>query len=158
MTARWFLARRFFTVGVALALSGSMDICALAQETAQPSSQTTAPATAPQDNAVPDSPGTVRSQSDQGGASYSTSAAQQASPPANTQSEPAKPLGTAAAEPVTPTGVAASQPAGAAIAPAKQRRARSLLIKVGAIVAGGVAVGTIYALSSATSSKPPGSH
>jgi len=67
-----------------------------------------------------------------------------------------KPVGTAAAEPAEVTGVAASQPAGMAIAPAKQRRARTILLRVGAIVGGGVAVGTVYALTRATSSKPPG--
>ena len=74
------------------------------------------------------------------------------------QSSPTqKPVGTAAAERPVTTGVAASSAAGAAIAPAKQRRARMLLIKVGAIVGAGVAVGTVAALSSASPSRPPGS-
>ena len=76
----------------------------------------------------------------------------QTSPP-STQ----KPVGAAAAEPPNVSGVAASQPAGMAIAPAKQRRARSLVLRVGAIAGVGVAVGTVYALSRSTSSKPPGS-
>jgi|SRR5580704_5190 hypothetical protein len=69
-----------------------------------------------------------------------------------------KPVGTAAAEAPNTIGVAASNPAGAAIAPAKQRRVRTLFIKVGAIVGAGVAVGAVAALSSASPSKPPGSH
>lgn len=69
-----------------------------------------------------------------------------------------KPVGTAAAETPITSGVAASSPGGAAIAPAKQRRVRTLFIKVGAIVGAGVAVGTVAALSSASPSKPPRSH
>jgi hypothetical protein len=69
-----------------------------------------------------------------------------------------KPVGTAAAESVPATGVAASQPAGTAIAPGKQRRTRSIVLKVGALVGAGVAVGTVAALSLGTSSKPPGAH
>jgi hypothetical protein len=66
-----------------------------------------------------------------------------------------EPVGAAAAEKVPTAGGAASKPAGAAIAPAKQHQTRSLLIKIGAIAAGGLAAGTIYALSHGTSSKPP---
>ena len=81
--------------------------------------------------------------------------------PSSNQQQPAaqpgqKPVGTAAAESVPATGVAASQPAGTAIAPGKQRRTRSLVIKVGALVGAGVAIGTVAALSLGTSSKPPG--
>jgi hypothetical protein len=69
-----------------------------------------------------------------------------------------KPVGTAAAESTHAGGIAASQPAGVAIAPAKQRRVRTIVIKVGAIVGAGVAVGSVVALTAATSSKPPGAH
>jgi hypothetical protein len=74
------------------------------------------------------------------------------------QQGPQEPRGTAAAESVPTTGVAASRPAGAAVAPAKQRRVRSILIKVGVLVGAGVAVGTTMALSQGSPSKPPGSH
>src|SRR5258708_17056681 len=79
--------------------------------------------------------------------------------PAQTNAPPPrKPLGTAAAEKPSTTGIAASTAAGAAIAPGKQRRSRSLLIKIGAIVGAGVAVGTVAALTMASPSRPPGSH
>jgi len=65
-----------------------------------------------------------------------------------------QPVGTAASESVKATGVAASQPAGAAIAPAKQRRTRSILIKVGALVGAGVAIGTVVGLSAASPGRP----
>jgi hypothetical protein len=65
-----------------------------------------------------------------------------------------EPLGAATAEGVPTVGGGASRPAGAAIAPAKQNQRRSLLLKLGAIAAVGIAGGTIYALSKGTSSHP----
>lgn len=67
-----------------------------------------------------------------------------------------QPVGTAAAGSSKVSGIAAAQPAGIAIAPAKQRRVRTIVLRVGAIVGTGVAVGTVVALSRATLSKPPG--
>jgi hypothetical protein len=72
-----------------------------------------------------------------------------------TQSAP-QPLGTAAAERARTAGGAASRPAGTAIAPAKQRQVRSFLIKMGLVAAGGVALGTVYALTKGSPSRPPG--
>jgi hypothetical protein len=99
---------------------------------------------------LPNNPGSVRSQVAEDNSPFS---GQQSSSKEQQTQEPA---GTAAAESVETTGVAASKPAGAAIAPAKQRRTRSILIKVGALVGAGVAVGTVVALSSASPSRPPG--
>jgi hypothetical protein len=80
---------------------------------------------------------------------------------ANSQSTPdqpqngaTKPVGTAAAPLDKGTGVAATRPAGAVIAPAKQRRARSILIRVGIVVGAAVAVGVVVGLSKASSSRP----
>ena len=67
------------------------------------------------------------------------------------------PLGTATAEKGVTVGGAASRPAGTAIAPTKQRQSRSLAFKVGAVLAGGAALGTIYGLSRKTPPAPPGS-
>ena len=67
-----------------------------------------------------------------------------------------KPLGTAAAEIGTASGTTASKPAGVAIAPAKQHQSRSLLIKLGAVLGAGIALGTVMALSSGSPSRPPG--
>jgi len=74
-------------------------------------------------------------------------------PRPRTQTEP---VGAATAESVPTSGGAAAKPAGIAIAPAKQHQTRSLLFKIGAVVAAGAALGTIYALSHGTSSTPPG--
>ncbi len=70
--------------------------------------------------------------------------------------KPAEPVGAATAESVPTAGGAAAKPAGVAIAPAKQHQTRSLMIKIGAALAAGAAVGTVYALSRGTSSTPPG--
>jgi hypothetical protein len=103
-----------------------------------------------QPETFPNSPGSVRSQGAENGSPF----AGQSSPLRDQQAQ--EPVGTAAAGTVEATGVAASKPAGAAIAPAKQRRTRAFLIKVGALVGASVAVGTVVALSSASPSRPPG--
>ena len=74
------------------------------------------------------------------------------------QSKTQQPAGAAAAEVESTTGDAAYKPAGAAIAPAKQKRRRMLLIKISALLGAGVAIGSVAALSSASPSRPPGSH
>lgn len=128
----------------------------------------------PSGDQLPDSPGAMQarpqdppstSSSPQG--STSSSATDSSAVPTEAKAEPTpqtppqqtqrEPLGTAAAESVPTLGVAASRPAGAAVAPAKQRRVRSILIKVGALVGAGVAIGTTMALSQGSPSKPPGS-
>jgi hypothetical protein len=69
---------------------------------------------------------------------------------------PEQPLGAAGAEIGKPAGGLASRPAGNAIAPAKQRQVRSMLIRVGAVAAGAAALGIVYGLTRSTSSTPPG--
>lgn len=81
-----------------------------------------------------------------------------ANQPAANQPPTQRPVGTAAAEAPSTSGIAASEPAGVAIAPAKQRRARTIIIKTGAIIGAAVAVGIVVALTEGTSSKPPGAH
>jgi hypothetical protein len=109
---------------------------------------------------LPDSPGAViapkviEARLFQGQTSSSSSSSPAASQPTQSAS---KPVGTAVAEEPPTTGIAASNPSGAAIAPAKQRRVRTVLIRVGAILGAGVAVGTVAALASASPSRPPGS-
>jgi hypothetical protein len=109
----------------------------------------TLPDTPLPNNPLPDSSGTVHSQTID---DSRLSIAQQPSPKPQTDTQ--EPVGTAAATFIKTTGVAASRPAGAAIAPAKQRRARSILIKVAAIAGAGVAVGAVVALASASPSRP----
>ena len=77
-------------------------------------------------------------------------------PPAQNQQQnsTSQPVGTAAAPYQKTQGIPASRPAGAVMAPAKQRRARSFLIKVGVIVGAAVAIGTVAALSKGSPSRP----
>lgn len=103
---------------------------------------------APAASTVPDAP-----QAQQNSTTQTNPAAGQN--PATTQQEPE---GTAAARSARTIGGPASKPAGSAIAPAKQRQVRSLLIKIGAIAGAGAALGTVYALTRGTPSKPPGAH
>lgn len=70
------------------------------------------------------------------------------------QSGNGKPLGTAAAPYANPTGFTGSRPAGAAIAPARQRRVRAILISLGVVAAAGIAVGTVAGMSHASPSRP----
>ena len=118
---------------------------------------TTAPAE------LPDSPGAARanaqeSSSQQSQTNSSSPQQQEAQPDSTQEPKPRRPVGTAAAEAPRVSGVTAAQPAGIAIAPAKQHRARALVIKIGAVVGAGVALGTVIGLSAATHSKPPGAH
>ena len=66
------------------------------------------------------------------------------------------PSGTAGAKAPTVRGAPASRPIGAAIAPTKQKQRRSLLIKTGLVAGAAIAVGTVFALSKGSPSKPPG--
>lgn len=77
-----------------------------------------------------------------------------APPPAQPAQTAQPPVGTATAPYEKGIGVAASRPAGVVIAPAKQRRSRSFLIKTGLIIGAAVAVGTVVALSNASPSQP----
>jgi hypothetical protein len=99
-------------------------------------------------NALPDSPAppSVQAQ-DQG------QAPAQAPGPGD-QNAAQKPVGTAAAPYEKTVGVAASRPAGAAIAPAKQRRVRTFLISAGLIAGAAIAVGSVAALSHGSASRP----
>jgi len=65
-----------------------------------------------------------------------------------------QPVGTAAAPAIKPEGVAVSRPAGAAIAPAKQRRVRQWAIRIGLLVGAGIAIGTVAALSLGSPARP----
>jgi cytoskeletal protein RodZ len=120
-----------------------------------PAPSTTTPnSTQPANDQLPNSPGTSQAQSEQ--AAAPPPAQSQAQPQPQSQNRPHEPVGTAAAETVPTSGIAASRPAGSALAPAKQRRIRSILIKTGALVGVVAAVGITMALSQGSPSKPPG--
>jgi len=119
--------------------------------------QTTAPQnpvqqSSPSQNAQPANPQPQPSQPQ--GTQTAQPAQAQPSQPAPTDQQ--APAGAAAAPAGATAGGAASRPAGNAIAPAKQRQVRSLLIKLGAVAAAGAAVGVVYALSRSSPAVPPG--
>lgn len=165
---------------LALALPGII----LAQERMTPSeSQVASVDASPRDEAalsdLPDSPGAAWAKA-QDSVPRQDTASQTATPPStqngalqsgtsqsgssqNTATQdqsqkPQRPVGTAAAEAPRVSGITAAQPAGVAIAPAKQRRVKTIVLRVGAILGAGAAVGTVVALTAGTSSKPPGAH
>jgi len=111
---------------------------------------------------LPDSPGATLSQLQDSSRQTGNSQAQNTPPPQSAapaqRQEEQRPVGTAAAEAPKVSGITAAQPAGVAIAPAKQRRVRTIVLKIGAIVGAGAALGTVIALTAATPSKPPGAH
>lgn len=131
---------------------------------------------ATQVDGLPDSPGASQSQKNAAtllqiaqsepagdtispqGAAQSVATQAPGNQPTNNPAPPQRPVGTAAAEAPTTSGIAASEPAGVAIAPAKQHRARTIIIRTGAIIGAAVAVGVVVGLTEATSSKPPGAH
>jgi hypothetical protein len=126
-----------------------------------------AEAAPPSSDLLPDSPGAVESaqlETQQAPVEQHSAQAQNSQPPDQQPlppmpaATPKEPLGTAAAETVAPVGVAASRPAGAALAPAKQRRVRTILIRMGAIVGAAAALGVTMALTEGSPSKPPGAH
>lgn len=138
-----------------------------AQTTSAPQAQPPSPdsgSTNPGTDAAapPDSPGAVRAQQATSPQSPNQQTSSPQSPNSQTapQQQPApqqpsnEPLGTAAAPYEKTTGVAASRPAGAAIAPAKQKRSRSFVIKVSLLVGAAIAVGTVVGLSKGSPSRP----
>ena len=111
---------------------------------------------------LPDSPSATLSQLQNSNGQTGSSQTQNTPPPQSSapaqRQEEQRPVGTAAAEAPKVSGITAAQPAGVAIAPAKQRRVRTIVLKVGAIAGAGAALGTVIALTAASPSKPPGAH
>jgi hypothetical protein len=165
--------RAAWSAVIACAITGGAS--AAAQGTATPVPAASVQATETGQAELPDSPGATLARLQQPAQTQGSSnpwPAAAASPQAQDQEPqappvqsgpsqaqpPQKPVGTAAAESTHAAGVAASQPAGVAIAPTKQRRVRTIVIRTAALLGAGAAVGSVVALTAATSSKPPGAH
>jgi hypothetical protein len=131
-------------------LSGNASSADVSSAAPPPQSPSSAPAVP-----VPDMPPAANSPSDPAGNESQHSGSRVGG---SQQTVVHQPVGTAAAEALPISGVAASRPAGAALAPARQRRVRSVLIRVGSLGGAGVAIGTTMALSQGSPSRPPGSH
>jgi cytoskeletal protein RodZ len=159
----WFAKRLMAGCLVMLVAAPDLAMAATAQQQAASAQQTQSAPSSTSDQQAPNagvgtaSPAAPVATSSQSGDQNSPSAAQavpEQAVPDQPQSGTSKPVGTAAAPYGAPNGVAVSRPAGAVIAPAKQRRARAILIRVGLIVGGAVAIGTVVALSRSSSGRP----
>jgi hypothetical protein len=71
------------------------------------------------------------------------------------QEPAAAPSGAAGAKAAKVKGAPVAKPAGAAVAPARQRGHRSLLIKLGLVAGAGIAVGAAVALAERSPARPP---
>jgi hypothetical protein len=153
----WFY--RFIAVWLAAVLAVPLSAVASAQEmpdAPRPQTSTPGPPAQPAPKSaevasLPDSPNPAQ-QSDSG-AQQQQPANAQPTPPQQ-QANPQQPMGTAVAPAQPAGGVAATRPAGAAIAPAKQKRSHTLAIRVAILVGAAVAIGTVVGLSSASPSRP----
>jgi hypothetical protein len=142
------------TVGICLIACLELPVGGVVTAHAQQSPQASS---APADQSakpVPDAPAPAGAQTSAG----QTNPSGAATLPQNAQEPPkpqnGAPVGTAVAPYEKGVGVAASRPAGAVIAPAKQKRTRSFVIKVGLLVGAAAAIGTVVALSNASPSRP----
>jgi hypothetical protein len=106
--------------------------------------QEAAAAATPDSSQLPDAPTPVQP------------APQKQDDPSQTRNAGSVPTGAAGAKAAPPKGAPASRPVGVAIAPAKLKSRRSLLIKVGLVAGACVAVGSALALSKGSPSKPSG--
>ena len=83
-----------------------------------------------------------------------TAGGQPVAPPAEPPTPPpGPPVGTAAAPVIKSTGTAGSRVAGAAVAPAKQRRIRTLAIRAALVVGAAVAIGIVIGASKASPAR-----
>lgn len=119
------------------------------QQTAPTAPQEQTPASHQPPVELPENPGQNNTNQPANGAPTSAQQPQ--------QQQTQEPNGTAVAPQIQTSGGAASKPAGVAIAPPKQRRVRSLLIKLGVLAGAGVAIGTVVGLSAASPSHVPNS-
>jgi len=110
-----------------------------------------------QDDSLPDAPQIQLAQSQPPQTQPAQTQPAQTQPAQTQNQQPASvPAGAAGAQAANAKGAPVAQPAGAAVAPVRQHGHRSLLIKVGLVAAGAVAVGAVVALSKSSPSRPPG--
>jgi hypothetical protein len=160
----WFY--RQIAIGLMMLLAAPLGVAAQQAPAAQPAPNSVAGAAQPaaaadasktqvadaaEPQPLPESPNPAPPQTTTAPQNSSSS---QPATPQQQQPAPQQPLGTAVAPSEPASGIAASRPAGAAIAPARQKRTRSFMIKVGLLMGAAVAVGTVVALSSASPSRP----
>lgn len=132
------ITQKLIACGLVLLLMAPIERAAAAQQPQQSKSSSSSLPQAPL-------PSTGQNASDQNASGAQPGQDQQPATPA---------VGTAAAPYEKATGIAATRPAGAVIAPAKQRRIRSILIKVGIVAGAGAAIAAVALLSRSSPSEP----
>jgi hypothetical protein len=142
---------RCFSIAIlmgAFLISSEMPLLASPQQSGQGQSSQSSSSTETQkaDDPLPDAP-QPQSTQPQSGQSQPAQPQQQSTQP---------PSGAAGAKAANVKGAPVAQPVGAAVAPARQRGHRSLLIKIGLLAGAGIAVGTVIALSEKSPTRPPG--
>lgn len=155
----WVCPMRILSIVLAILLSSTPELMsAVAGQDTSPGKPAAATATGSSQKSTPSAtdPAGETPQLEPANPTAKTNTGAQRSPASEQQ--PSQPEGTAAARAAKTIGGPASKPAGSAIAPAKQKQVRSLLIKVGAIAGAGAALGIVYALTRATPTRPPGAH
>jgi len=128
---------RYFPIAVlagAFVMSSEMPLLA---SPPQSSSSSTSTASQKQADSLPDAP-----------------QPQSQTPPS--QQPAVAPSGAAGAKAAKVKGAPVAKPSGAAVAPARQRGHRSLLIKLGLVAGAGIAVGSAVALAERSSARAPG--
>lgn len=125
---------------------------------AQAAPRQTVPDQQPQTQPQPQTAPTTNSNLPQAPAAQNQTNAQkpadQQTTPEPRPGNPSEPVGTAVAPLESPVGAAVSRPTGAAIAPAKQKRRHTFIIRLGLVVGAAVAIGTVVALSKASPNRP----
>jgi hypothetical protein len=152
--SRLIAAALVLLVAAQMSEAAALPIQELQQQTAPPQPATPAPAPradtqVAQTAELPESPVPAQRNTAQPAPELVSSSSQDAQQP-----DAQKPVGTAAGPSTRPVGVAGSRPSGAAIAPAKQRRVKAILIRISLIAAGAAAVGAVVGLSKESPSKP----
>ncbi|HEY2856927.1 MAG TPA: hypothetical protein VGJ21_00755, partial [Terracidiphilus sp.] len=139
-------SRQIAAVLVLLVAAQMSEAAALPTQEAQQQAAQTQPASSSstdgQPAGLPDSPAPAQQNIAQADPQFAARP-QQATQQDAQQQDAQKPVGTAAGPETRPVGVAGSRPSGAAIAPAKQRRVKAIVIRVGLIVAGAAAAGAV---------------
>ena len=146
------IAHKLIACGLVLLLMAPLERAAAAQQPQQNQTSTqTSSSSLPQAPV----PSTDQNTSGQNTSGQSASAQSASAVQPGQDQQPANPaVGTAAAPYEKSTGIAATRPAGAVIAPAKQRRIHSILIKVGIVAGAGAAIAAVALLSHSSPSQP----
>jgi hypothetical protein len=135
----------------AFLVAGEMPLLASPPQSNQPNTS------GQKQDALPDAPQIQLAQNQPAQAQPPQNQPEQTQPEQTQSQQPASvPAGAAGAQAANAKGAPVAQPAGAAVAPVRQHGHRSLLIKVGLVAAGAVAIGAVVALSKSSPSRPPG--